>query len=201
MKKDDFVKLGVDESLATELEKASMEELKGFIPKARFDEVNNEKKKLESDVKDRDKQLEDLKSSTSNIDDLKSQISKLQAENKAKDEAHAAEVKELRINAAVEAALVSAKAKNITATKALIKDLDKAELLDDGTIKGLDEQIKTLKSSDDSKFLFDTDTKSAKPKGVTPSDPGDDKPEKPLNEMSYTELAKYMEDHPDVKID
>ena len=46
MKKEEFVKLGVDDELAKKLEDASQEELKGYIPKARFDEVNNEKKKL-----------------------------------------------------------------------------------------------------------------------------------------------------------
>ena len=43
MKKEDFVKLGMDEELAAKCEAASLEELKGFIPKSRFDEVNNAK--------------------------------------------------------------------------------------------------------------------------------------------------------------
>ena len=46
MKKEEFVKLGIDEELAKKAEAASQEELKGFIPKARFDEVNIEKKNL-----------------------------------------------------------------------------------------------------------------------------------------------------------
>ena len=37
MKKDEFVKLGIDEETAKKCEAASLEELKGFIPKARFD--------------------------------------------------------------------------------------------------------------------------------------------------------------------
>ena len=99
--------------------------LKGFIPKARFDEVNNEKKKLELDVHDRDSQLETLKNSTGDVEALKKQITDLQADNKKKDEEHAAEVRQLKIDAAVDAALASAKAKNTTAVKALLKDLDK----------------------------------------------------------------------------
>jgi len=39
MKKEEFVKLGVEEELAAKLETASQDELKGYIPKARFDEV------------------------------------------------------------------------------------------------------------------------------------------------------------------
>lgn len=37
-KKEEFVKLGLDEETAAKCEAASAEELKGFIPKARFDE-------------------------------------------------------------------------------------------------------------------------------------------------------------------
>ncbi len=47
MKKEDFTALGIDESAAEKCAAASAEELKAFIPKARFDEVNNEKKALE----------------------------------------------------------------------------------------------------------------------------------------------------------
>lgn len=92
MKKEEFVKLGIDEETAKKCEAASQEELKGFIPKARFDEVNNEKKKLELDVRDRDSQLETLKNSTGDVEAMKKQIETLQADNKAKDEAHAAEI-------------------------------------------------------------------------------------------------------------
>lgn len=38
MRKEDFVKMGIDEETAKKLETASLEELKGYIPKARFDE-------------------------------------------------------------------------------------------------------------------------------------------------------------------
>lgn len=86
MKKDDFLKLGLDDEIAKKCEAASPEELKEYIPKSRFDEVNSAKKKFESDVKDRDKQLEDFKKSTGNIEDLKKQIESLQKENKEKAE-------------------------------------------------------------------------------------------------------------------
>ena len=92
MKKEEFVKLGIDEELAKKSEAASQEELKGFIPKARFDEVNTEKKKLELDVRDRDGQLETLKNSTGDVEGMKQQIATLQADNKKKDEDHAAQI-------------------------------------------------------------------------------------------------------------
>ena len=97
MKKEDFVKIGIAEDQAAKAEASSQEELKGYIPKSRFDEVNNEKKKLEIDVRDRDGQLEKLKNSTGDVDAMKKQIEALQKDNKAKDEAHAAEIKQLKI--------------------------------------------------------------------------------------------------------
>lgn len=201
MKKDEFVKLGIDEETAKKCEAASLEELKGFIPKARFDEVNNEKKNLEAAVSERDKQLDTLKNSTGDMETLKKQITDLQTENKTKDEAHAAEIKQLKVNSAVETALISAKAKNVTAVKALLKDLDKAELADDGTVKGLADQIAALQKSDD--YLFEAKESKKKIKGAEPGEAGNEDGDKTVDtsKMTYSELAAYMAEHPDVKID
>lgn len=186
MKREDFVKLGVDEELAKKLEEASAEELKGFIPKARFDEVNNENKTLKLDLRDRDGQLETLKNSTGNVEEMKKQIETLQNDNKAKDEAHANEIKQLKIDHAVEAALVGAKVKNALAVKALLKDLDKAELAEDGTIKGLPEQIAALQKSDS--YLFEAKESKPNVKGAEigqSHDPDTGITKEKFNRMSY----------------
>ncbi len=171
MKKEDLVKLGLDDETAKKVADASAEELKGFIPKARFDEVNTEKKTLETTLAERNTQLETLKNSTGDVEALKKQIETLQADNKTKDEAHAAEIKQLKIDTAIASALTDAKAKNLKAVKALL-DLEKAELADDGTVKGLTDQIKKLQGSDDSKFLFDTEKKKQTFKGAVPGETG-----------------------------
>lgn len=188
MKREDFVKLGVDEELAKKLETASQEELKNFIPKARFDEVNTAKNTAEALVKERDKQLETLKNSTGDVDSLKQQIQKLQDDNKTKDEAHAKEIKKMKIDNAVISALTLAKAKNPTAVKALLKDLDKAELSEDGTIKGLSEQLEALKKSDD--YLFEPKETKKQMKGAKVGDGSDGDPtitKEQFNKMSYKE--------------
>lgn len=200
MKKEEFVKLGIDEETAKKCEAASMEELKGFIPKARFDEVNNEKKKLETDVKERDTQLETLKNSTGDVEAMKQQITTLQAENKAKDEAHAAEIKQLKIDTAIDNALGEAKAKNKVAVKALLKDLDKAELAEDGTIKGLAEQITAIQKSDS--YLFDAKETKPNVKGAKPGESGNDEGTGKVDtsNMSYSELVAYLAENPDANI-
>lgn len=193
MKKEDFLKLGLDDEMAKKCETASTEELKGYVPYDRFKEVNDEKAKFKNDLKERDEQLETLKNSTADVETLKKQIETLQGENKAKDEAHALEMKQLKIDSAVSSAITGAKGKNAKAIKALL-NLENAELLEDGTVKGLKEQIDALVKAEDSKFLFD----SQKPiiKGAKPAESRDYNYDKPLDfaNMTYDEIAKVMEE-------
>lgn len=201
MKKDELIKMGLTDEAAEKVAAASAEELKGFIPKARFDEVNTAKNHAEEQVKERDKQIEGLKAASGDAESLKKQIETLQAANKQKDSEHAAEIKKLKVDAAVDAALTAAKAKNLKAARALL-DLDKAELADDGTVKGLAEQIEKLKAGDDTKFMFDA---SAKPKmkgaktGEEGVEDGDGKPD--LSKMSYDELCAYLNDNPEATLE
>lgn len=169
MKKEDFLKLGLTEEQATKAAEASAEELKGFIPKSRFDEVNEAKKKLEEDIKTRDKQLDELKKL--DVEGLKAEIEKLQNENKIAEEKYQAELKQIRINNAVDKALFKAKAKNIKAVKALL-DLEKIEL-DGENVKGLDDQIKKLIEGEDTKFLFDATDEKPNFKGIKPGEKTD----------------------------
>jgi len=183
MKKEDLIKLGLDEATATKVAEASNEELKGFIPKTRFDEVNDSKKQLEKDVAARDTQLEALKNSTGDVETLKKTITDLQTQNATDKATYDAQVKKLQVDSAVEKSLIAAKAKNTVAVKALLAEfLGKAEL-DGENIKGLDDEVKKLVESEDTKFLFNVETKPGKPafKGINPGEkkdgtPGTEKP-------------------------
>lgn len=189
MKYEDFIKLGLSEEDAKKAAEASQEELKAYIPKSRFDEVNESKKQLEKDIASRDEQLEALKKI--DAEGLKAEIERLQGENKAAQEKYEADMKQVQIDNAVEKALLGAKAKNIKAVKALL-DLEKAEL-DGDSIKGLDEQLKKLQESEDSKFLFDVQTSNKQQfKGFKPGDAGD---KKPGTEHQATSLADAVKLH------
>lgn len=163
--------------------------------------ANQEIATLKGQVSDRDNQLETLKKSTGDVNAMKQQIEALQADNKAKDEKHAAEIKQLKIDSAVTAALTGAKAKNAVAVKALLKNLDKAELGEDGTIKGLAEQIEALQKSD--AYLFDIVATKPQVKGAKPGESGNEDGDHKVDtsKMTYSELAAYMSENPDVKID
>ena len=108
---------------------------KGEVTKlqADLDTAKKEVENLTSQLGDRDQQLKDLKNSTDDVEGLKTKIAQLEDENKNAAEAHKTEIKQLKINSAVEAALVSAKAKNAKAVMPFL-NLDDAELSDDGTV-------------------------------------------------------------------
>jgi len=152
MNKEDLLKLGLTEEQAEKVLSANTEQLKGFIPKARFDEVNNAKKQVEKDLSERDKQLETLKNSTGDVETLKQTIETLQNENKAAADKYNAELAEIKLAGAVDTALLGADALNVRAVKALL-DMSKIKM-DGDVLLGINEQIESLKKAEDSKMLF-----------------------------------------------
>lgn len=156
---------------------------------------------LNTQVSDRDKQLETLKASSGDNEALKQQIADLQAENTKAKENHESEMNQLKVDYAVEKALTGAKAKNIKAVKALL-DLADAKLDKDGNVKGLADQIEALTKGDDTKFLFDEGTKPNQQfKGFQPGSSGEPKPgsEVDTSKMTYEEFCAYMAEHPDAE--
>lgn len=159
---------------------------------AKIEFLNQQNDELTSELKDRDSQLNDLKNSTEDVAGLKQTIEDLQNTNKTSDEAHKNEINDLKKSFAIETALRDAKARNVISVKALLK-LDDIELNEDGSLKGLSEQIETLKGAEDSKFLFDTETKTLK--GAIPGETGMDDPSTKidLSKMTYDERNAYFE--------
>lgn len=123
---------------------------KYFIPKDKYNEVAEAKKKLETDIQERDKQLEQLKAAAGSNEELKKQIETLQAENKKASEEWQAKMAQMQLDFALERALTTARAKNPKAVKALL-DMEKIKL-DGDQLLGIDEQLKALQQSDP--YLF-----------------------------------------------
>lgn len=146
-----FAELGIAVDKKEAAKKALTAFLDGaYVPKSRFNEVNEEKKTLTATVADRDKQLETLKKSTGDLDALKNQIKSLQDANKKAQEEADAKMKELSINDAIKLAIVD-KAQDVDIVSSLF-DKTKLILGDDGKITGLDEQLKELQKN--KAFLF-----------------------------------------------
>lgn len=161
MKKEEFIKLGVDEETAVKCETAT--------------------------------ELE-LKKPMGEVETLKGEIATLEADIKRKDETHAGEINTIKINMAVDKAISSAKGKNATAIKALL-NLTETELLEDGTVKGLSEQLEKLTKAPDSMFMFDAnETPKADVKGATPAE--GEKGAVDKSKMTYSEIANYLAENP-----
>lgn len=197
----DWLKTILGDAYSDDVDKKISDEIgKNFVARADFNTLNTEKKALADTLKGRDKQLETLKDSTGDVEALKQQIATLQADNAKAAKDHDAEIKRLKIDTAVELALSAAKAKNAKAVKALL-DLEKAELDENGSVKGLAEQIKKLTEAPDSGFLFETSDKKNDFKGLKPGEKSDGKPDgmtlEKLRAMPAAERYDFSVKHPE----
>lgn len=156
MTKETLMQMGLTEEQANKV----MEGLNGsFVPKSRFNEVNTELQTAKNTIKERDTQLETLQKSTGDVEALKKQITDLQTANTNQQKQHDEEMKQFKINAAVDKALTDAKAINPATVKPLLAAfLEKANLADDGTIYGLADEIGKLAKAEGTSFLFKADS-------------------------------------------
>ena len=200
MKKEELMKLdGMTDALAAAVLNLAKGDTEGMIPKARLDEVIKERDNARKEHADVLKELGALQKETGDVTDLRDKIKSLEDAAKNAQKEHDAEIHALKVDNAVNAALLGEKALNVKAVKALL-NLDKAELDEDGTVKGLADQIKTLKAADDSKFLFGSSSPALK--GAKAGESGDDDGNHQVDtsKMTYSELAAYMAEHPEANI-
>lgn len=161
--------MGLDEEIAKKVLKVYQDSLKDkYIPIERFNEVNEEKKELKTQIEERDTQLKELKVKAAGNEELTAKITELENLNNTTKEECETKIAALRKETSIELALKDEKAKNIKAVKALL-DLEKVSIDGDNLI-GLEEQLKTLKESDP--YLFGEDT--LKGRGTNP--PGEPMP-------------------------
>lgn len=152
MTKEDLIAMGLTEEQAT---KVLGEVEKDFVEKTKFNTVNTELKTAQVTIKERDTQLETLQKADGDVAELKQTIQTLQTENKTQQTKHENEMKAIKIDNAVDAALRDAKAINPATVKPLLAAfLEKATLAEDGTISGLVDEIGKLAKEESTSFLF-----------------------------------------------
>ena len=197
MKKEELMKLeGMTEELATKVAELSAEEMKGMIPKSRLDEVIKERDTAKQDHADVLKQLGSLQKETGDVQTLKDKIQELQNKASEAEKTHAEEIKTLKINNAVDNALTGAKALNAKAVKALL-NLEGAEIDEDGSVKGLADQLAELQKTDS--YLFGSSVPNMK--GAKIGESGNDDGDKTMTmdkfrKMSPTERYTYSITNP-----
>lgn len=166
-----------------------------YVPKEKFDSINNEKNEYKKQVGERDEQLKNLSSQVKDNQELKDEISRLQEENQIATQELQNKLDQQAFDFALDKALTGAKAKNAKAVKALL-DTDKLKL-DGEKILGLDEQLEAVKESDSYLFEQEQQQNDGKPNFLSGHHGSGGGFTKRIEEMSYQELADLKESDPD----
>ncbi len=181
-----------------EINGADIENAKGEL-KEKVKTLEKDKEELSKQIADRDGQLDTLKTSAGDNEELTKQIAALQTANQTAKDDYEKQMNQMKVDFAVEKALSGAKAKNVKAVMALL-DLTDAKLQEDGTVKGLSEQIEKLSKAEDSKFLFEEAQAKPKLKGFQPGASSGKFTEDTQN-MTYSQMVAYLSENPGAKID
>lgn len=194
MTKEQLLEMGLTEEQTDKVLNMHKEVLAGFIPKARFDEVNETKKDLEQQIRDRDKQLKDLQEKVKGNEELEKTIKELQEANKATKEQYEAKIKDMTIAAAIRSKLTDAKYPDLLLTKF---DQSKLSIAEDGTVLGIDEQLTALKEQ--YKDLFKPDLKGREPNNTGGTPPGVKNPWS-KEHFNLTEQGRILRENPELAV-
>jgi len=188
--KDLLEKLSKGETTVDEVLTAIDENTKGMVPRTRLNDKNDEIKDLKTEIANRDKQIADLQTSVKGNDDLTKQIEDLK---KANDDWQN-KFKTTQLETAIK--LAAKEAKDANDILAFIKR-DGLELQEDGTVKGLEDALKTLKESKPYLFAEEAPGLAGRkphvpgnaPKGIT---------KEQFQAMGYQDRVKLYNENPDL---
>lgn len=192
MTKDELQALGLTDEQVT----AIVEDYgKNYVAKTQFNAKNEELKQVKSEMATVQSEIDGLKQQHANNLELSKQIEAMKEASVKREAEYTAKLAQMEVDGIVERSLLSVKAKNAKAVRALL-DLEGATAKD-GHIKGLDEQLTKLKESDP--YLFEVDSV---PTGAKPGEPSGTKMHSDITatsfaQMSYLERVKLQEDNPE----
>ncbi len=135
-----------------------------FIPKHKFDEVNNLLKDSKAQIDARDKQITDLGTKAKGNEELTNQINALKTENEKAALEYNSKLLAREREFAIDTYLAGQKVRNLKAVKALLNQ--ESIVMSDGKLTGHEEQIKALRTSD--AYLFEEEQPAPKNKGGMP---------------------------------
>lgn len=189
---------------------------KDFVARADFNAKNTRVKELEAQVTQLEdaanghaKQLEELKKAAGDNEELTRKISELEQQAKADKANYEKELAAVRLSSAVDAELTAAGAKNTVAVKAVLADYLKDAKIVDGKVVAkvgdesitLAAKVEAMKKDAATDFLFGSGPRY---EGWKPGESGDGRKPgdgKKPSEMTYSELAEYLANNPDAKLD
>lgn len=190
----EWLKKILGDGYTEDIDKQVSEEIgKNFVAKNDFNLKNEALKAAEKRFTETEQQLKALQESSGDAESLKRQIEGLQKSNAEAKKAHDKELSDLKFSYALDAALSGAKVRDTISVKAHLNTGD-LKLNEDGTITGLDAQLEKLRT--DADYLFENTKPAPHFADATPGVPTGKKP----SEMTYSEMAAYLEAHPGAEI-
>ncbi len=151
MTKESLTAIGLSEDQADKVMQAHADSINGkFIPKSRFDEVNEQLKDVKGQVAERDTQIAGLKKFQGSADELKAKVTALQEANAKASEEYAAKLASVQKNYAIRSE-IGADAQDPDLILKLI-DVDSVSINSEGKALGVREQIDALHK--DRPYLF-----------------------------------------------
>lgn len=195
MEKKSILDLGVSEDITKQIMILHAKDMQNANNKVK--EAEQERDSAKSQVTDYEKEVKNLKKSLGDNEEAQSQIADLQSKLKESEKSHQSELNQLKTDNAIELALRDA---NVRDAKTVMPFIDKDTIkIEDGKIKGIDEQIKSIKADHD--YLFNTDagnqtgpSSHATPTGNRTNAMGDI-PD--ISKMSYKEAYELKTNDPD----
>lgn len=131
------------------------------------------------------------------LNELNSQLESLKKQSEESNLQYQNQLRELKLNNAVDKALASARARNPKVVLPLLENFLKTANFDDqGNVIDLDAQIKALSESEETSFLFSNDSKI--PQGRTPgvSNNNQQADSLDLSKMSYEQICEVLKNKP-----
>jgi hypothetical protein len=151
--KEALTAIGLSDDQADKVVQAHADSINGkFIPKSRFDEVNEQLKDVRGQVAERDTQIAGLKRFQGSADELKAKVTALQEANTKASEEYASKLASVQKTYAVRSA-IGTDAQDPDLLLKLI-DMDSVSITGEGKAIGVSEQIDTLRK--DRPYLFKT---------------------------------------------
>ena len=168
-----------------ELDKQDFEDVSEgkYVPKSRFDQVNEQAKEYKKQVGERDTQISNLKDEFKDAAGLKEKVEELEGKNKTITDDYEKKLSDIAFNNALEKGLGAFNVKDKKLIMALI-DNDKLKV-DGDSIIGLKEQLEPLQKSHE--YLFNIDPKGTGSFGTGGADNGG---KEPTNTNFATQLGK-----------
>ncbi len=157
-------------------------------------------KELEAKATQLQAEEEKLKTANQTIQDLQEaakafdgvDVKKLQEDMTTLQEKYDQDIAAMKLDNALELALVSGQVRNVRAVKAL---LDSSQIKMDGdTLTGLDSQLKALRETDGYLFKDQQVPNVVRPTGNPPPEDAN------LDQMTYSQTIAYLQAHPNAKI-